>query len=82
MAVTLEFGLCFTVEGTVQLPGAAKASRRSGIQLLTRVDLAPGMLSPEKLDMALSAGAQVFETLHDATLQDVCNEIRFYTWDR
>ena len=72
--------VAFTVEGTVKLPGAVKAAHRSGIRLLTRVDLAPGILSSEKQDIALSAGAQVFETLHEATLQDVYNEIRFYTW--
>ena len=70
--------IVFTVEGTVKLPGAS--DRRPGTQLLTRTEIAAYFLPPEKLELALSLGAQVFETLHDAMLVDVCNEIRFYTW--
>ena len=53
-----------------------------GTQLLTHVGDQPPRLaedSPE-LHRALSAGTEVFETLHEATLFEAHNELKFYTW--
>src|SRR5215207_1948394 len=53
-----------------------------GTQLLTRVGDQPARLpenSPE-LTRALSAGPEVFETMHEARLFEAHNELEFYTW--
>ncbi len=54
------------------LPAAAK--------LLTRTNDANVAIAPAKLDVALSAGALVFETMHNLTLRQNHNEIHFHTW--
>ena len=51
-----------------------------GTRLLTRTDRPPGTISPRSLPAALSAGAEVFETMHEATLYADHHEISFYTW--
>ena len=56
---------------------------KRGTQIITRTpDLPPGRLGPDSPDAAavLSSGAEVFETMHDATLYKAHNELRFYTW--
>ena len=62
----------------VTLPGPSKD--KSGTQLLTRIDEPSGALHSDKLAAALSAGAEVFETMHDVTLHAAHNELKFYTW--
>jgi hypothetical protein len=51
-----------------------------GTRLLTRTDRPPGRVHPNALTAAISAGAEVFETMHEATLYADHNRIRFYTW--
>ena len=51
-----------------------------GTRLLTRTDRPSGTISPRSLPAALSAGAEVFETMHAATLYADHNQISFYTW--
>ena len=51
----------------------------SGTPLLTRCGAA-AILAPDAYDQALAAGAQVFETMHPATLYRAHNELHFYTW--
>ncbi len=65
----------------IKLLGPSKKQNRPGTQLLTKVDALPPVLKSQKdFDIAINAGAQVFETLHDLTLHSSCNEIYFYTW--
>jgi hypothetical protein len=51
-------------------------------QLLTKTAELPTVIPPgsEVLRKALREGALVFETAHDATLDDRLNELSFYTW--
>ena len=51
-----------------------------GTLLLTRLDEPPATLQPDELDAAMSAGAEAFETMHDATLRAGYDELEFYTW--
>jgi hypothetical protein len=53
-----------------------------GTQLLTRVPDLPTVVAAgsQELRDALRDGAQVFETAHDATLDDSLNQLSFYTW--
>ncbi len=51
-----------------------------GTQLFTPVEGLPTVLDLQDLTVALSAGAEVFETMHDLTLRASHNEILFYTW--
>lgn len=51
-----------------------------GARLLTRTDRPPGTVQPDALTAAIGAGAEVFETMHDATLYADHNRIGFYTW--
>ncbi len=51
-----------------------------GTLLLTRLDEPPGVLSPDRISAAVSAGAEAFETMHDMTLYETHNELNFYTW--
>ena len=60
------------------LPGPTEDT--PGAMLLTRTDEPPGALHPDKLPAALSAGVEVFETMHDVTLHAAHNELRFHTW--
>jgi hypothetical protein len=61
-----------TEEDEVKLP--------RGTQLLTRTDEPPGALHPDRLDAALGAGAEVFETMREITLYASHNELYLYTW--
>ena len=60
--------------------GADGYTLPAGTPLLTKVGAARGGLLPEALAAALGEGAEVFETLHDLTLQAAHNEMSFYTW--
>jgi hypothetical protein len=51
-----------------------------GTLLLTRLDEPPGILHPDGLPAAISAGAEAFETMHDVTLYEAHNALNFYTW--
>lgn len=53
-----------------------------GTQLLTQTPRLPAVIRPgsPELREALNAGALVFETAHDATLDEDRNELLFYTW--
>jgi len=62
--------------------GANSIVLPKGTQLLTRIGGQPDRLpegSPQ-LESALSKGPEVFETLHEVTLFEAHNELRFYTW--
>jgi hypothetical protein len=52
----------------------------AGTQLLTRVPGPNVLLKAHEVDLAVAAGALVFETMHDATLQQDHNLLDFYTW--
>ena len=52
----------------------------AGTTLLTEVDAERGAIAPSLLETALTAGAQVYETMHSVTLRAAHNEIAFYTW--
>jgi len=51
-----------------------------GQRLLTLTLAARGVISDDRMAEALSAGAQVFETLFDSTVHAELNQISFYTW--
>lgn len=51
-----------------------------GTRLLTRTDRPPGTLAPDRIIATMSAGAEAFETMHDATLYDAHDTLRFYAW--
>ncbi len=51
-----------------------------GTQLLTRVEGLPRIVAAAAVPAAVSAGAEVFETMHDLELRAAHNEIAFYTW--
>jgi hypothetical protein len=53
-----------------------------GTQLLTQTPRLPPVLAPGslELDKALSSGALVFETAHDAVLDVRLNRLHFYSW--
>jgi hypothetical protein len=61
--------------------GQAVALAR-GTELLTRVPDLPPVIAPASLEFtrALSAGALVFETAHDAVLDERLNRLSFYSW--
>ncbi|MBD2080945.1 baseplate J/gp47 family protein [Leptolyngbya sp. FACHB-17] len=65
----------------ITLLGPSVEKNRPGVKLLTRSIFRNGILSSEKLQDALNAGAQVFETLHDITLYSCLNTLKFYTWE-
>lgn len=58
------------------------AQLRRGTQMITRVPNLPEKTSPGSAHAAtaLSSGAVVFETMHDATLYEAHNELELYTW--
>jgi hypothetical protein len=66
------------VDPTVALPVNLPAKT----QVLTAVKGQPSTLPPSSsaYTAAIGSGAEVFETLHDATLHATHNELRFYTW--
>lgn len=65
----------------VEAGGAADGlTLPAGTPLLTQVNAPRGAFPPQQLAQALSAGAQVFETMHDLTLRAELNEMHFYTW--
>lgn len=51
-----------------------------GTRLVTRTNEPPSALSPDEVPAAVSAGAEVFETMHEVTLHAAHNELEFYTW--
>src|SRR5215210_6265409 len=51
-----------------------------GTRLLTRTDRPPGRIGPDRLTATISAGAEAFETMHEATLYATHNELAFYAW--
>ena len=55
-------------------------TRKPGTQFLTKVEGLPVVLRAEDVSPAVSAGAEVFESLHDVDLHAAHNEIQFYTW--
>jgi baseplate J-like protein len=64
--------------GPVKLPGPSSDGPIT--RLLTKTDRPSGTLHPDQLPAATSAGAEVFETMHAATLYAAHNEIELYTW--
>ncbi len=56
------------------------ATLPKGTVLLTRINDSRVELPSSMLEPALSAGAQVFETLHDLTLRGTPQPLNFYTW--
>jgi len=53
---------------------------RPGTPLLTVVEGTSGALDPQDALVAVNAGAETFETMHDLTLRGAHNEIGLYTW--
>lgn len=51
-----------------------------GTLFLTTTSPGPRVLDASQLTVAVSEGAEVFESLHDVTLHWKHGEIRFYTW--
>jgi hypothetical protein len=67
--------VCLSVAGAnIALP--------KGTPLLTRTPGLPTEVAPDSRELreALTAGALVFETAHDATLHSQLNTLHFYTW--
>lgn len=66
----------------LHVPVTADTALPKGTQAFTRIDGLPNRFTPGSSAhlSALAASTEVFETLHDATLFAVHNEIRFYTW--
>jgi hypothetical protein len=62
------------------LPGPDISQNQPGTMLLTRVPGRQLNVDAGDLSHALRTGAEVFETLHDITLQASLNRIEFYTW--
>lgn len=62
------------------LSGPDPGNDQPGTLVLTRVGPAGATLTPEQLPDAVNAGATFFELMHDVTLFQAHNEIRFYTW--
>jgi hypothetical protein len=70
----------------VTLLGPSIEKNRPGVKLITRSKtqesaFQEGVLSINKFQDVLNAGAQVFETLHDVTLYRCLNTLHFYTWE-
>ncbi len=65
----------------IKLLAPDKEKNRSGVQFLTKTNLVTGVLSEEQFNTAINAGAQVFESLHEITLDQSLNKILFYTWE-
>ena len=63
-----------TVVDPVALPRAT--------QVLTAVTGQPSLIAPgsSSYAAAVGSGAEIFETMHPATLRGAHNELRFYTW--
>jgi hypothetical protein len=51
-----------------------------GTRLLTKTDQPPGKIGPARLIATISAGAEAFETMHEATLYAAHNRLAFYAW--
>ena len=51
-----------------------------GTPLLTQTQATRGVIADSKMAAALSAGAQVFETLFDVTAHAELDQMSFYTW--
>jgi len=53
-----------------------------GTQVLTAVVGQPNLIAPGSSGYAaaVGSGAEIFETMHPATLRGAHNELRFYTW--
>jgi hypothetical protein len=66
----------------LQVTGPSLTLPRAGTQFLTRCAGAPNRLEPgsNALAIALQQQPVVFEPLHDATLHEAHNLIRFYAW--
>lgn len=58
----------------------ANVPLKQGTQLLTKVQNMTPRLQPNEAADAVMAGAEVFETLHDAALRPAQNEMLFHTW--
>jgi|GEM_PF-4878600 len=77
--VVLQVKLGSTADGAT-LPGPNEERNLPGTQFLTKVEGLPVVLRKEDVSPAVSAGAEVFESLHDVDLHAAHNEIQFYTW--
>lgn len=75
--VALEAGPA--AEGAL-LPGPDPAANRAGALLLTKTSLPRGAISADQLARVRSEAPLCFETMHDITLHQAHNELRFYTW--
>lgn len=67
----------------ITLLGPSVADKRPGTRFLTAIttETFPIVIpNLEKFKAALNAGAQVFESMEDLTLQAACNQLQFYTW--
>ncbi|MEM1243106.1 MAG: putative baseplate assembly protein, partial [Cyanobacteria bacterium P01_H01_bin.26] len=63
------------------LLGPDVEQNRSGVKCLSRTALPKGVFTDqEQFYLALSQGAQVFETLHDIVVYPSLNRVQFYTW--
>jgi Baseplate J-like protein len=67
-------------DGKQPLLGPHPEKSRPGTRILTRWSAGGAVVSYPELDKAATAGATIFETLHDITLHAAHNEIAFYTW--
>jgi len=63
----------------VQIQVSGELVLPRGARLLTRAGTGP-LLAEADLPRALSAGGQLFETMHPARLHPAHNELHFYTW--
>ena len=67
----------------LQLLGPSPEDNRPGARFFTRIPGLPVVLDPRDLILmskALNTKALIYESLHDVTLYEPCNEIYFYTW--
>lgn len=62
------------------LPGPDPSTHRPGSLLLTRLEAAGTLLSPDQLAEALTQTPEAFETLHDLPLFQAHNRIALHTW--
>jgi baseplate J-like protein len=53
---------------------------RHGTQFLTQANEQLAALDGSKVEGAITAGVEVFESMHDVTLRAEHNEMHFYTW--
>lgn len=69
--------VCFEYRGG---GSASDNSLKAETQLLTGSSAPPGVMEGEKVPVAVSEGAQVFETMYEITLRTAKNEMLFHTW--